>query len=345
MNIVYNNIIISNKRLVVNIIIKKNNLKSNFTNYIPNKFKELFSQDFVIIDIETTGFSRTNSSVILIGLLIKTDSEYYLKQIFCESLSEEKELLIILKDTLENYNNSFLISYNGHSFDIPYLNSKYNSFNINYQINRSNNFDIYRLIRKYKNKLNLNKYNLKSVEKLLNINRKDTISGKDSIKLYFDYLKNKSETTLKTILLHNYEDILYLVPILEILDYFNLNELLEFFPKKIINSTFLSTSKLKKDFLYCTFESSNILNLNYFDEYLSLKSASNEIKLKINIKKISLDNDTYSFINYQIIYNNSWENLSSESKNNLIIAINDKIQYNNLITNLKIILHKIYKND
>ncbi|MEA1975006.1 MAG: ribonuclease H-like domain-containing protein [Bacillota bacterium] len=322
-------------------LIKKNIIESDYKKYIPVEFQNEFNQDFVVLDIETTGFSRENCSIILIGIIIKTNNNIISQQIFCESLSEEKKLLTHLQNTLLSLDKFFLITYNGHSFDIPFINNKFNKYHINYQINNIKNFDIYRMIRANKKLLNLEKYNLKSIEKFLNINRLDTISGKDSIRLYYEYLRTKNTELLNKILLHNQEDILYLLKLLKILNYFTYNQFIEFFPKKITNNIHLETSKINRNYLIVTLYSKKYIPINYFDEYLSATSKDNNITLKITLSNFLIEYNNYHLVNSNIIYNSNLNDLTNDKKNYLIIAINNEIQYSKLINVIKDIIKKI----
>jgi uncharacterized protein YprB with RNaseH-like and TPR domain len=325
-------------------LITKKILQNNYKKYIPEKFRNDFNRDFVVLDIETTGFSRDKCSIILIGIIIKTNNNLISTQIFCESLYEEKEMLLHLKDTLSSLDEFFLITYNGYSFDIPFINNKFKKYNIDYQIENIYNFDIYRLIRANKKLLNLERYNLKSIEKFLGIERKDTISGKDSVQLYFEYLKTKNIKILNKILLHNQEDILYLLQILKILNYLNYNQFIKFFPKKITNSIYLEKSKINNNFLITTLYSKENLLINAFDEYTSISSKNNIITVKIALKRILIDNNLYHLIHTKILFNSSFDDLTAREKNSLIIAVNNDIEYSKLINNIKLIIKNIIKN-
>jgi len=317
-------------------IITEKQLSNTYDKYIPEKYKNLFNDDFIILDIETTGFSRDKSTIMLIGLIIKTNDNFIAKQFFCESLSEEKELLLTLKNLLSSMKNYFLITYNGYSFDIPFINTKLKKYSIDFQIPNVYNFDIYRLIRANKKFLNLEKYNLKSVEKFLKINRKDTISGKENIDLYYSYLKTKNEKTLNKILLHNYEDILYLLPILKILDFFNYNQIIKYFPKQINNTIYFKTIEKKHNFLIVSLFSKENLTINYYSEYCSITSENQHIIAKLSLHSLLIDNTTYQLINSNIIFNSDFNTLTATEKNSLIIAINNNLQYSNIILNLKL---------
>lgn len=167
-------------------------------------------------DIETTGFSRKNDTVYLVGILSCNDEEYTLKQYILESIDEEIVLLRTLIPEFENPN--YIINFNGDSFDIPFLNHKYKKYNIDYEIPISKSIDIYKIVKNNKYLFEIENLKLKSIEKYLNINRDDELSGGECISLFYDYINNKNEQSKKLILKHNYDDIYYLPYILKILD-------------------------------------------------------------------------------------------------------------------------------
>ncbi len=168
-------------------------------NILPNQF---------VFDIETTGLSPKFSKVILIGILYKEDNKTVVKQFFANNTTEEKELLIAFIDAIADFNKH--ITFNGHTFDIPFLNYRFKKYDIDFSLNKDNDMDILKLIRPFKEKLSLSDCKLKTVEKYLGICREDTISGKESVDLYKEYENSQVEELKSKILLHNYEDIYYL---------------------------------------------------------------------------------------------------------------------------------------
>lgn len=170
------------------------------------------------LDIETTGLSRHKNQVYLVGIIyydfnIKT---WILKQIFANNLDEEAEILSETINLLKNHYT--IINYNGSSFDIPFLNSRFNYHNINYIIEEERSFDIYRIIRREKNFLNLKNLKLETLEKYLGIERKDLYSGKDCIGFYYNYLSEGDDKLKDNILMHNRDDLIYMLDIISILD-------------------------------------------------------------------------------------------------------------------------------
>ncbi|MGL5756122.1 MAG: ribonuclease H-like domain-containing protein, partial [Paraclostridium sp.] len=167
-----------------------------------------------IFDIETTGLSHKYCKVILIGILYNFENTTIIKQYFATSEEEEKELLICFIKDIKNFD--YHITFNGISFDIPFLNSRFKTNGIDYHMDKSQDIDILRLIKPYKEKLALSDCKLKTIEKYIGIQRDDSISGKDSVRLYKEFILNKDELIKSKILLHNYEDIYYLGKIFKI---------------------------------------------------------------------------------------------------------------------------------
>ena len=184
---------------------------------LPLSLSSIFNSDeYCIIDIETTGLSSKYNQIILIGILYNINNTVTIKQFFAENPKEE---IHILKEFAHIYKNfSYVITYNGASFDLPFLQERFSHNNLEWNFTNIRHIDILQCLRKQKEKLPLENLKLKTVERFIGINRKDTISGKDSVLLYKEYVKHPSPSLEKTILLHNYEDIYYLNNLLNIFD-------------------------------------------------------------------------------------------------------------------------------
>ncbi|SHJ31949.1 hypothetical protein SAMN02745975_01806 [Geosporobacter subterraneus DSM 17957] len=180
--------------------------------------------DFVVFDIETTGLNAKYEKVILIGLMYFQGKQPVIEQYFCTSRKDETILLKRFSEKISQYD--LFVSYNGNSFDIPFLNQRFRQAGISYQIDKCKSLDLLRFARKYQQHLNLADCSLKSVERSLGIHRQDTISGKESVTLYTAYEKNPNPLLKNKILLHNYEDIYYLGHCLQIIDQVSLDQAL-----------------------------------------------------------------------------------------------------------------------
>ena len=66
--------------------------------------------------------------------------------------------------------------------------------------------------------MGLESFRLEDVEEYLGIYRSDQYSGRECIKVYLDYIVSKDPSLKERILLHNYEDLYYLLDVISILD-------------------------------------------------------------------------------------------------------------------------------
>lgn len=191
--------------------------KYNFTKNI--EYDKYFNgQTVCFLDIETTGFSRKYNMIYLIGIVFFNIEEkrWELIQIFADDKNSEKEILLQLIEYVKDFD--VIVTYNGDSFDIPFINSRFELYNIDYNLFSIENFDIYKLVKENKVYLEFENYKLKTVEKNLDIFRDDIYTGGDCIQFYKDYLNTNDIILLDRILLHNYEDLFYLIDIIKISD-------------------------------------------------------------------------------------------------------------------------------
>lgn len=140
---------------------------------------------YMLFDIETTGLSAQSSYVYLIGYMRNENGKCILTQLFCDTFSEEKELLIEFKKQLSD--DICLIDYNGTTFDIPFLNHKFGRHALRFSINAEKSTDIYNELRKHKKYFELENLKQITVEKCAGFNRTDTFQGDELITLYTEY--------------------------------------------------------------------------------------------------------------------------------------------------------------
>ena len=148
-----------------------------------------FRDSVVYFDIETTGLSESECYITTISLYDGKNIKYFVNGINLDDFPEE-----ILKYNL-------LITYNGKTFDVPWVENYFKIKLPHAQIDLR-----YVLLH-----LGL-KGGLKKCEKLMGIDRGelDGIDGVFGIKLWFDYLENKNEKALETLLAYNIEDVINL---------------------------------------------------------------------------------------------------------------------------------------
>lgn len=162
-------------------------------------------------DIETTGLSPRVSSLYLIGAAYVREGSWQLVQWFADDYTSEEAIL----RSFANFSSDIdiFVHYNGSTFDVPYLEKKYQSYHLPSPFTGKTSFDIYRQIRSKKLHFPTKDRKLTTMEQLMGFQRHDTYSGRDCIRLYTDYMHLKYFRNPKAVqkkeclLLHNYEDL------------------------------------------------------------------------------------------------------------------------------------------
>ncbi len=326
--------------------IKKEVNKSNFNLFDSTKTHPFIfenKEDLLIFDIETTGLSHQYAKVVLIGYMFIKNGQIFIEQLFAETLEEEIDILNKFYDVTQSF--SYLVSYNGNSFDIPFLNSRYAYNQLDKRFDKSMNIDLLRVARKLSKKLSLCDYKLKTVEEFLGIYRKDTISGKESVDLYNQYIESPNKSLKSTILLHNFEDILYLGKVVDLLYYQSENDYSSI-PQLFMhnnNAYYISTFKRSKDFLIITlFSRNNVENRIHFSPgQLSLEQKNQLIEIKIPMFTLTVEDSDHLFVDIDLISDGSmlFNELSYEDK---IKCHVDDNQLNTHLSNFYLI-NLIYK--
>lgn len=175
------------------------------------------SEDILLFDIETTGFSPKTSQIYMIGTAFLKGDMLTIKQFLAQSKEDEPFILIAFFNLCKQY--SSCITYNGLGFDIPYLEEKAGLLKVDSPLSGIKNIDIYKKLRPYKSILKLMNLKQKSLEQFLGIEREDLFTGGELISHYFAYSQSLDEKEEELLLLHNYEDILGMVYLLPVLAY------------------------------------------------------------------------------------------------------------------------------
>ena len=120
---------------------------------------------------------------------------------------EEAELLIELEKRLTKRDSlPTLIHYNGSTFDLPYLKSKYEQHHLATSLPDCPSIDLYRCAKKYKHFLMPAGLKQKNLEEAFGLFREDTLSGQELIQTYLEGIAKNKKQLLDLYLLHNKED-------------------------------------------------------------------------------------------------------------------------------------------
>ncbi|MBC8588543.1 ribonuclease H-like domain-containing protein [Paratissierella segnis] len=303
------------------------------------------NQNVCFIDIETTGLSSKYCSIYLIGLMYYNYQEkmWHLIQLFAETLDEEKNILLNFIDYMSGFDK--IITFNGDTFDIPFINNRLNAFNIDYEIAAENSFDLYKYVRENKSYLNLENLKLKTLEKRLGIYREDLYSGKDCIKFYKDYIKTNNYELRDIILKHNYDDLYYLVFILQILDIIDDIKSVKF---NLSDTTICMKIKniiLSGDFFIITGSFEGNFSIQYYGNNYNIilnQDKTFEISLEYNVGLVTKDKKAFYIDKRKLALLKDIEDCTNYQISNNILLLQVDKEF--CIDNIKEIIKKLIMN-
>jgi len=161
-------------------------------------------QDFAIVDIETLGLSER--PIILLGIAKPSKTQVCTSQFLLRDIQDEPSAIWALISQLDP--NLSLITYNGRSFDIPYIKQRLAYYGLDAPLDNPH-FDVLHFTRRaLRHKLSDCK--LETVEKYIGIKRDINIPGALVPHFYETYLRTKNAGPLVAIVEHNRQDLLTL---------------------------------------------------------------------------------------------------------------------------------------
>ncbi len=258
--------------------------------------EDFFSDKYLYFDIETTGFSAKYNSVRMITYMYYKQNNRYVETHFAESKIDESLLLAEFIAISKKYIS--LIHFNGNTFDIPFLNHRMSIYNFNYEVDKSNTIDVYKLI---KNKYKLKSYKLKDLESHFGIDREDEIDGSVWLKKLKEY-ENGNKKLLSELILHNYEDVLNLESLI------NKSDIRDEIESRIV-----------------TYEDSP-----YFIKNIKMAQKHTRIILFNHLNKMKIDIPTIKHNSITLLFNSKFDDETNDGKKKYIIAIDDNIIYENI---------------
>ena len=161
-------------------------------------------EDFAIIDIETLGLSER--PIVLLGIAHPGKNQVCTKQYLLRDIQDEPSVIWSLVSQLESHHS--MITYNGRSFDIPYIKQRLAYYGLDASLDNPH-FDLLHFTRRaLRHKLKDCK--LDTVETYLGIKRDIDIPGALVLQFYDTYLKTKNIGPLVAIVEHNKQDLVSL---------------------------------------------------------------------------------------------------------------------------------------
>lgn len=180
-------------------------------------FENLDLSSALFIDLETTGLSGGAGVVPFnIGMGYYRDDKFWVGQFFLGELGSEEKMIQELEHFLEDHNFQSVVTYNGKSFDLPLLETRYILHRIPFNLGALPHLDFLfpaRCLWKHKFESCRLAYLAKEV---VGTYREDDIPSSEVPWRYFEYLKTGNYDLIEPVLYHNAEDILSLLGVVVI---------------------------------------------------------------------------------------------------------------------------------
>ncbi len=174
-------------------------------------------ENFIFLDTETTGLSGgTGTMAFMIGAARYRGSELVLEQFFLRNPAEESAQLAALESFCDGM--QAIVSYNGKSFDLPIINTRYILNSMRSPFEGLAHFDLLGLTRRLW-RPRLGACNLGNIEKqILKLSRTENeVPGYLVPEYYADYLRTGDASLLAGVFYHNQVDVVSLVALFKLL--------------------------------------------------------------------------------------------------------------------------------
>lgn len=196
-------------------------IRKTFSQNIPMDMLPFPLDKSIFFDIETTGFTARTSFLYMIGLVrFLQEDQFETIQFLAEDKSEEPVILYSFLQEIKGKN--YLVSFNGNGFDLPFLRSKCQTYQLIFPADALESIDLYKEACRFQPLFQTENMKQKTLEMFFGIHRDDTYSGGELISIYEEYVRQKKEYLEEILFLHNYDDICGMISLLQIYSYSSL---------------------------------------------------------------------------------------------------------------------------
>lgn len=164
----------------------------------------------IFMDCETTGLSGgTGTMAFLVGIGYFTETGFRLEQCFMRDYDDEEPMLRYLDGLFRNA--ATIVTFNGKSFDVPLLRTRFISNRIPFRLDGAVHYDLVHAARRLW-RLRLKDCSLTNIERrVMGLERHGDVPGADIPQIWFDYLRTRDACDVKRVFYHHRMDILSLV--------------------------------------------------------------------------------------------------------------------------------------
>jgi hypothetical protein len=172
-------------------------------------------KDILFIDTETTGLAGgTGTYAFMVGLGFLNGEQFQTVQLFMPGFADEPALLSVLSDYTLQY--KCLASFNGKTFDIPLLQTRYQMIGAKDPFNGKPHVDLLHPSRAIWKK-RLSSCSLQSIEShIFNLVREGDIPGEMIPEIYFNYVRKGDATLIDKVFFHNEQDIVSMMTLINV---------------------------------------------------------------------------------------------------------------------------------
>ena len=166
-------------------------------------------EGIVFLDTETTGIQGGTGMVpFLVGLGYFEGEDFQMVQYFIRDFDEEHSMLLALGDLLQRFR--LVVTYNGSSFDVPLLETRFTLARLNSPFTDMVHLDLLPGARRlWRNRFG--SCRLAALEnKIVTFFRSADIPGSMIPRVYFEFLLGRGSTVIGSVLKHNIDDVVSL---------------------------------------------------------------------------------------------------------------------------------------
>ena len=163
----------------------------------------------LFLDTETTGLAGgSGTCAFLVGLGFATTKGFIVQQMFMRDYKEESAMLAHLNELIRSFD--FLVTYNGKSFDVPLLESRFVLSRQRSSFEELHHFDLLYSARGLWKARIKNCRLIELENQLLEFKRIDDVPGHVIPELYFRYIRTQNPNEIHHVFEHNRHDIVSL---------------------------------------------------------------------------------------------------------------------------------------
>jgi uncharacterized protein len=172
--------------------------------------RELSANKLLFLDTETSGLAGgTGTFVFLVGLGYFNENGYQFTQVFLKDPSEEPAFLTALEQIIEPFDT--LVTFNGKSFDVPILNTRFTLNSLLSPLKRFEHIDLLPFARRiWRSRLPSRTLGNLEIEILGFQRTGEDIPGWMVPEIYYEYLRKQDARPLAGVFYHNEVDVLSL---------------------------------------------------------------------------------------------------------------------------------------